>query len=209
MNNYLDVLCIDGILGVGKTTQVVIFHNLLKSNNIPHKVISFKEVDGTDFTAQQLKKISEYLKEEPDGVVLCDGSIAIDIVDDIVSNMYRSDLWTKHKDNIQAYESLNNQYNFVNVLLTPNDLDICDRRLKKKADMSGEEKVELNNKERLRLIINGLRQFDHSMLTCNVKFNNLNLDGHESIMDVHDQISEIIMKTLQIKKPSKGRSSQS
>ena len=204
MRNKLDVLCIDGIIGVGKSTQVVIFRNLLKSHGIPHKVISFKEVDKTEYTKDQLLKIGKYLKEEPDGMVICDGSIAIDIVDDIVNNMYRADLWSKHKDNIQIYESLNIQFNFVNILLTPTNLELCDTRLQKKANMSGESRVELDNRARLKTVIQGLRQFDNSMLTLNVKFNNIDLDGSENIMDIHEDIKEIILQRCQIKKPTEG-----
>lgn len=202
MKNKLDVLCIDGVIGVGKTTQVVIFRNFLKSHNIPHKVLSFKETEGTEFTKNQLLQIDKYLVEEPNGLIICDGSIAIDIVDDIVDNMYKEDLWSKHKDNIQIYESLNTQFNFINVLLTPTNLDLCDRRLQKKANMSGDIKIELDNKARLQTVIQGLRQFDNSMLTLNVKFNNIDLDGSENIMDIHEEIKEIILKKFQIKKPS-------
>lgn len=202
MRNKLDVICIDGIIGVGKTTQVVIFRNLLKSHNIPHKVITFKEVDGTDFTTQQLLGISDYLEKEPDGMIICDGSIATDIVDDIANNINSKDLWSKHKNNLQIYESLNSRFNFVNVLLTPTNLELCDRRLQKKANMSGESKVMLENKQHLITTIQGLKQFDNSMLTMNIKFNNIELNGEENIMEIHKQITDIILKNFQIKKPS-------
>ena len=199
MRNKLDVLCIDGIMGVGKTTQVIILRNLLKSHNIPHKIISFEKTREVEFTKKQLLKIEDYLEKEPDGVVLCDGSIAIDIVDDIANNMHREELWAKHKDNVQIYESLNTKFNFVNVLLTPNNLDLCDRRLQKKANMSGEIKTELPNREKLKVVIQGLRQFDHSMLTLNLKFNYIDLDGNENIMDIHENIKQIIVQRYQIK----------
>jgi len=198
MRNKLDVICIDGIIGVGKTTQVIIFRNLLKSLNIPHKILSFKEVDNTDFTKIQLEEIDEYLKNNHMGVVICDGSIATDIVDDIANNMHSKDLWSKHKDNLQIYETLNSKYNFINVLLTPTNLELCDRRLQKKANMSGEEKVELENRHHLMVTAKGLRDFDNNMLTYNISFNNIDLDGDENITTIHNQILDIIKQRFQL-----------
>tara|TARA_R100000951_G_scaffold114561_2_gene119750 strand:+ start:71 stop:697 length:627 start_codon:yes stop_codon:yes gene_type:complete len=198
MRNKLDVICIDGIIGVGKTTQVIILRNLLKSLNIPHKILTFKEVEGTEYTKNQLESISEYLKENHMGVVICDGSIATDMVEDIVNHMHSEDLWAKHKDNLQVYESLNIHYNFVNVLLTPTNLELCDRRLQKKANMSGESKVELENKQHLMTTAQGLRNFDNNTLTENISFSNIDLDGDENITDIHNQILEIIKQKYQL-----------
>jgi len=198
MRNKLDVICIDGIIGVGKTTQVVVFRNLLKSLNIPHKILSFKEVEGTEYTKNQLVSIIDYFKEEPMGVIICDGSIATDIVEDIANHMHSKDLWTKHKDNLQIYESLNSQFNFVNILLTPTNLELCDRRLRKKAEMSGESKVELENKQHLMVTAKGLRDFNNNTLTSNITFNNIDLDGDENITDIHNQILEIIKQRYQL-----------
>tara|TARA_R100000951_G_C2604103_1_gene169076 strand:- start:25 stop:651 length:627 start_codon:yes stop_codon:yes gene_type:complete len=198
MRNKLDVICIDGIIGVGKTTQVVIFRNLLKSLNIPHKILTFKEVEGTEYTKNQLESISEYLKENHMGVVICDGSIATDIVEDIANHMHSKDLWSKHKDNLQIYESLNVKFNFINVLLTPTNLELCDRRLQKKANMSGESRVELENKQHLMITAQGLRKFDNNTLTENISFNNIDLNGDENITDIHNQILEIIKQKYQL-----------
>ena len=198
---YLDVLCIDGIMGVGKTSQVMIFRNFLKSHEIPNKIISLKEVDDTNQTKNQLLSIENYFKQEPNGIVICDGSIATDIVDDIARNMHHNDLYDKHKDNLQLYEYLNNKFNFVNIVLTPENTDICESRLEKKAKMENKVKEELENKEHLMITAKGLQEFDSNMLTYNIKFNNINLDGTESIMQIHKQILDIIMKNnIQIKK---------
>lgn len=200
---YLDVLCIDGIIGVGKTSQVIMFRNFLNSHGIPNKIITFTEVEDTNLTKNQLLGISEYLKNEPDGVVICDGSIATDIVDDIAKNMHSKDLWAKHKDNLQVYESLNSSFNFVNVLLTPNSLEMCDKRLQKKANMTGDKKTELTNPEHLLTTVKGLRNFDNNMLTYNIKFNNIDLNGSENLTQIHQKILQIIGESFQIKKPSK------
>jgi len=200
---YLDVLCIDGIVGVGKTAQVIIFRNFLKTLNIPHKIVSLKEVDDTEYTRKQLKSIVDYLEQEPEGIVICDGSVAADIVDDIAKNMHHKELHKKHKDNLQIYEELNNKYNFVNILLTPQNLDMCRSRLEKKANMSGKEKKEIKNEEHLRVVSKGLREFNNNMLTYNIKFENIDLNGSENITDIHRKILEIINKEHVIKKPSK------
>lgn len=199
---YLDVVCIDGIIGVGKTSQVIMLRNFLKSHGIPNKIVSLKEVDDTKETKDQLLGISDYLISEPNGIVICDGSIATDIVDDLANNMHSKDLWNKHKDNLQIYEDLNSRFNFVNIVLTPQNLDMCDSRLQKKANMSGEEKEELGNREHLAITAKGLKNFDNNMLTYNIKFNNIDLDGYENMTTIHNKILEIIKDHYQIKKPS-------
>lgn len=198
MRNKLDIICIDGIVGVGKTTQVVLFRNLLKLHDIPHKIISLSQVEDTEITKAQLLDISEYLTKEPEGVVICDGSIASDIVDDMAKNMLAQDLWEKHKDNLRIYEGLNNQFNFINILLTPMNLDICQDRSNKKAKMFRKEQQDIENIEHLRVTSHGLRNFDNNMLTYNIKFNNIDLFGGESINQIHDRVLEIVKARFQI-----------
>lgn len=180
------------------------FRNFLKSHNIPHKVISLKEVDDTKYTQKQLLGISEYLKQEPEGIVICDGSIATDIVEDMAKNMHHDELYKKHKDNLQIYEDLNSRFNFVNIVLTPQNFDICQSRLDKKAKMAGTEGKEIENIEHLRITAKGLKEFNNNMLTYNIKFHNIDLNGSENMTNIHEMILEVIKKDHQIKKPSKG-----
>jgi len=199
--SYLDVLCVDGILGVGKTAQVIMFRNFLNQHKIPHKIITLATKSVED-AKDQLKNINQYLITNPDHIVICDGSIASSIVQDIADNMHSNHLWDKHKDTLQLYEELNSRFNFINIILTPNNLDMCDERLRKKANMSGQIKEELVNKERLMVIANGLQRFNNNILTYNIKINNINMQGHENITDIHKKILGIIGEKLQIKSPS-------
>ena len=202
MSNKLDVLCIDGATGVGKTTQIIIFRNLLNSLNIPNKVFSLKEVEDISYTKDQLIAISEYLRENPDSVVLVDGSIATDIVDDITTNMLKEDVWSKHKDNLQVYASMNSEFNIVNVLLTPNNIQMCYARIKKRTEVYNHEAVEIESEEHLRKTAIGLETFDNNVLTTNIKFHNIRVREDDSILEIHKSIQDIVKNTHQIKKPS-------
>lgn len=205
MSNKLDVLCIDGATGVGKTTQIVLFRNLLKSLGIQTKTFSLKEVDDIEYTKDQLIAISKYLKDNPDSVALCDGSIATDIVDDVVRNMLKEDVWDKHQSNLQLYESLNSDLSFVNILLTPTDIKMCYKRVNKRTTVYNESDVELENEEHLSRTAKALENFDNSTLAINIKFHNIRVDSTDSMLDVHNSIKNTIKESnhiLQIKKPS-------
>lgn len=202
MRNKLDVLCIDGTTGVGKTTQAIMFHNFLNSLGIKHKVFSLKEVDDIQYTTDQLVSITDYLNKNPDGIAICDGSIASDIVDDMVRNMLKEDIWTRHENNLQIYESLNNTFNIVNVLLTPKDVSMCYDRIKKRTEIYNDEEVEVENEEHLRRTASSLEIFDNNMLTNNIKFHNIKVSRSDSMLDIHQAIKNIIKESHQIKKPS-------
>ena len=205
MSNRLDVLCIDGATGVGKTTQIILFRNLLKSLGIETRIFSLKEVDDIQYTRDQLIGISEYLKENPESVVLVDGSMATDIVDDVVRNMLKEDIWDRHQSNLQLYESLNNNLNFVNILLTPIDITMCHKRITKRTDVYRESQVDLENVEHLRRTSIALENFDNSTLAINIKFHNIRVDNFDSMLDIHNGIKDIIKNSnhiLETKKPS-------
>jgi len=205
MTKRLDVLCIDGATGVGKSTQIVLFRNLLISLGINTKTFSLKEVDDIQYTKDQLIGISEYLAENPKSIVLVDGSIATDIVDDVVTNMLKEEVWSKHQSNLQLYESLNNTLNFVNILLTPIDIKLCYKRVNKRTTVYNENSVELENEEHLRRTAKALENFDNSILAVNMKFHNIKVDDLDSMLDIHNYIKEIIKNSnhiLEIKKPS-------
>lgn len=204
MLSKLDVLCIDGILGVGKTTQIVLFHNYLKRREIDSKIFNFKEVDNIEYTKNLLNELDEWKQNNPDSIVLCDGSIATDIVDDLAHNLYGQAFWDKHKDNLQLYEKLNHKYNFINILITPKNIAICEERAQKKANMlnTKHEGLSQGEKEHLKITANGLKNFDSHMLTYNIKFYNIDIDDSETMLDVHHDVVKIIESKYYIEKPS-------
>jgi thymidylate kinase len=196
MVNRLNVLCIDGILGIGKTSQVLLFCNLLKQHGILYK--TFCLTNNSDQINEQLLRISDFLDSNPNGIAICDGSIATSLVFDMVDNMHRDQLLQKHENNLRLYEVLNSKYNFVSILLTPNNIEICEKRLKKQAErIRGEVRI-IENKDRTMTVAEGLRQLDNNMIAFNIKFDNINLMGDENITQVHNKIIDIIKERYQI-----------
>jgi len=188
------MLCIDGVTGVGKTTQIGMYRNLLRSQNKDHKLFMFEEVDETSETNTQLIEITEYLRENPESIALCDGSMATDIADDMANNMLQDDIWDKHQSNLQRYAAMSSEFNIVNILLTPTDFDMCQKRLDKRCNVFGGEEVNIENVEHLKRTSAILKRFDDSILTTNISFHNIEVSPDDSMLDVHAKIKEIVKK---------------
>ena len=185
------MLCIDGVTGVGKTTQINMYRNLLKSKGIDYKIFVFKEVDEVGETNSQLIDIIEYLRSNPGSVALCDGSMATDIADDMANNMLQDDIWDRHQNNLQLYASMNQEFNIKNILMTPKDLDMCKERLEKKKLIFNQDIEEIENMEHLRKTAFILRDFDDNTLTTNISFYNIEIDRNDSMLQIHKKILEI------------------
>lgn len=195
MAGKIDILCIDGVTGVGKTSQIGLYRNLLKTQGIKHKIFELIEVDDPESTKNKLLEISEYLRKNKNSVVLIDGSIATDIADDMANNMLKEDIWAKHQQNLQIYASMNSEFNIFSILLTPVDVTMCKDRLDKKHDIFGEEISEIDNITHLKRTSEMLRNFDNSVLTTNTSFSNIDIERQDSMLEIHKKIIEITKKT--------------
>lgn len=194
MKGNFSILSIDGTTGVGKSTQISLMNKLLKSKGFNTKIFKFSEVENTNSTHDILLQIISYLKQFPDGIALCDGSIATDIVDDIVNNMSSHKIYNKHSENIQIYQSMSNSYDIINVLITPANIDMCYERIKKRTDIYKEKEVLLDSKEHLLKTALSLKNFDNSDISTNMKFNNIDIYPEDSMLDMHHQIIDLIEK---------------
>lgn len=174
--------------------QIGLYRNLLKSKDKDYKIYELTEVDDPVETASILLQMSQYLHDNPDTTILCDGSIATDIADDMANNMLSEDIWDKHQSNLQVYASMNQSFNIVNILLTPTNIDMCRKRLEKKRDIFGQEISELDNIEHLRRTANLLKTFDDNALTTNISFYNIQVDESDSMLEIHKKILDIISK---------------
>jgi hypothetical protein len=194
MNSKIDMLCIDGVTAVGKTSQIWLYRNFLRKELRDYKIFELTEVDNPQETKEKLLKITQYLRENPNSTALCDGSMATDIADDMANNMLSEDIWEKHQQNLQIYASMSQEFKITNILLAPTDLRMCNKRLEKKKIIFNIESSDIENIEHLRRTVNVLRNFDDNTLTTNIRFYTIDVDTNDSMLDIHEKIKKITLK---------------
>jgi hypothetical protein len=194
MNSKIDMLCIDGVTAVGKTSQIGLYRNFLRKELRDYKIFELTEVDNPQETKEKLLKITQYLRENPNSTALCDGSMATDIADDMANNMLSEDIWEKHQQNLQIYASMSQEFKITNILLAPTDLRMCNKRLEKKKIIFNIESSDIENIEHLRRTVNVLRNFDDNTLTTNIRFYTIDVDINDSMLDIHEKIKKITLK---------------
>ena len=200
----LDIVFIDGVAGCGKTSQIVLLRNYLKRRNISTKIFNFENIEKPTEIYDMLCMLDKYKQENKDSCALCDGSIAKNIIYDMADNMYGRKFYNKHKENLQKYEYINQTYNISNILINLENIDICEERLSKKQKMQNKEFSGLDSqqKEKLAVVSKGFKNFNNHSLNYNITFNNINTEGHETMLDIHHDIINIIQNNYIIKKPS-------
>jgi len=202
MRKKLNVLSIDGIVGVGKTTQINMVRNLLKREGIDSKTFDFqKQISASDLK-EKLLTVYNYIKNNQDTVVLLDGSVATTISQDYTNMMNYEQIYKKYKESIQIYEDMNSKFNFVNFILSPLDINMCDSRLVRKSNLFKTSLEIIENKSQLNTLKDALKNFQNLPFNWNISFNVLDIDEGDSIMTIHSSILTHIKKEYQIVKPS-------
>lgn len=192
MNINYNILSIDGLVGVGKTSQINMLRMYLAQKNIDYKIFRFKSVDSVEYTQKQLLSILNYLEENPNSMAICDGSIATDIVDDIAIKKSKDFIYKKHAENLRVYKSINVKYKTLNILLSPQNIEFCKQRLEKRERIYSEKNTNLDNDVLLSKKKQIFDSFDYNMFSTNIKFTNIPVFQNESILEVFDKIKKIL-----------------
>lgn len=202
MRKKLNVICIDGILGSGKSTQINMIRNLLKKEGVESKIFEFNTDVSSDEIKKTLLSIEKYIKENENSIALCDGSIASFIANQQAQMIDYNNLLKNNSENIQIYEDLNTRLNFVNFIMQINNESFIQDRMDKKSKLLGLEAKKIENIEHLRLLNSAISNFKNLPFNWNIKFNILDIDKNDSILDIHRNIKDILTQNYQIIKPS-------
>lgn len=195
----LSILNIDGVEGVGKTTQLNIMANYLKQAGILAKI---NKIDGSDASVKSaIGETEKFLEENPEGVVLNDGTIARSIVSHLSTGTSHDKIENLYEDDLFKLQVLEHQFGTVNILLVPDSIDSCDERVRKKQELFQENITGIKNRDLQESLIEGFNMFDYSILSRNLKFQTLKVQADESIMAVHNRILELLSSNgFEIKK---------
>ncbi len=201
MKKQLNIINIDGTRGLGKTTQINLLSSYMKRNSIPFII---NTLDDTIPTAMKLiDEATQFLIDSPDGIVVFDGSVAEMIVLDMAKGIHMTALEEKYKDVLQKYEVLNHRFNMTNLLLIPDNLQMCHDRIIKRAKLIGQKSDGLKNWTLVRYVIRGLRDFDDYSISRSMTFHVIDVYETETILNIYDKIKSHLKENFEIKKPLK------
>ena len=194
----LRILNIDGVEGVGKTTQLNIMANYLKNQDIPVQLNRIADSDESIETA--IDRTEKFLKEHDDGVILNDGTVAKAMIVQLSTGSRYQDVEDRYKELLFRLQVLDHSYGMVNILVVPEDLNSCDARLKKRQELFGEEVKGIVDPIMQQTLVKGFADFDNSILSRNLKFQVLKVYDDESIMKVHKNLLQLLTDSFEIKK---------
>ena len=198
----LNIVNIEGITGIGKSTQVSVLCNYFKGLEIPVLINRIGDDLGSGLKATG--NTWNFLKKHPNGIVINDGSIAKMMQLEIQSGKPQSEIAQDYLSLTHEYECLNHKYGILNVLISINNISACEDRLIKRRDIFGIE----NSKDlpydmdKQTLMQSGLEVFGDQVISKSIKFQVLRTHERDSILDVHEDIVSIINENFTMKNPS-------
>lgn len=199
MKKQLHIINIDGLEGVGQTTQINLLYKYFKDLGVP--VLTNKLENTITSMLEIIIKTRAFLEINPNGVVLNDGSIAEMIVVDMTRCMPNSELIEKYREVINEHDYLSQDYGMCNLLLVPENIEMCSKRIIKRCKIT-QEIPDLDDLPYLMDIVKGMEFFDRHTISRQIKFNVINIEEHKSMLEVHNLLMKTIANSFEIKKPS-------
>ena len=197
MLRKLDIINIDGMPGIGVSSQVSLLINHFKDLN--------KYIGTIDNNAESIdnfyKEANERLIKDPNMVILGDGSIAQSIQIDLQNGLKKRDFEDKYGEIVRNYEKMNHLYGVANILIIMNDIEECKSRIERR-DRLLKETSDTIDFEKEKVIFEGLKKFDSYVFTINIKFYTLEVNKYDTILDIHYKILKLLKDNFEIKKPS-------
>ena len=186
MKNQIQIINIDGTEGSGKTTQI---NHLLGLIRLKGRPVMVNYMDDTIKSALECaEKTNRFLEENPDGIVVNDGSIARMIVGDLSKGMSQESAIEKYRPIIHEHEKMFHKYKTANLLFILDNLSVCNDRYEKEAKILGYEAHKKIDPDIEKTIIQGLRKFDSNMITNNLKFHTIEIDSEDTILEIKDSV---------------------
>ncbi len=204
MRKTLQIVNIDGTEGAGKTTQIQQLAAALRSKGF---TVLVNYLNDTISSAMECSdKTNRFIEENPDGIVINDGSIARMMVVDLSEGMSQVNAIDRYRAIIHEHEKIYHKYGTANLLIIMEDLDACNKRLAREAELLKLEQYKKIDPTKEKTIIQGLRRFDANMITNNLKFHTMEIDAEDSILYIKDSILKYLEEHFILKSPSQRAS---
>lgn len=189
MGRPLKVISIDGTKGSGKTSQIGMLARLFRSNGLPCEVFSA----GKTIPSGQLAidKIRHFLKSNPDGIAILDGSIARMMVSELLIGKSKEKVMDEYKHLTHDYERLDHDYGIAAFLMIMDDLAECERRLNRQKQLLGVDAgtYDLTHEAD---IINGMRFFNNHVASKNMTFRVIDIENNNTMMEINKTLLKIL-----------------
>lgn len=180
MNNF-KILAIEGIVGVGKTTQALLIKNYLENTYKNHYFQVFRQDRQDKDSILNLNKEIDIFLEKPENIAILDGTVASVVIEsDIQSNHYGTSIQLLDTE-VKSYLNLMHKYRTINCLIVPNELEF----LKTRTDL---------NSNQLDVIIKGFHYFEQSQVASSLNYLRVHILSTDKIITVFEKIK----KTLNI-----------
>lgn len=177
------MISIDGTRGAGKTSQIGILARHFRSMGV--NVLSLNSGGGIKTEIETLSKAEEFLTSEPNGIVILDGSIARPIVMDIIAGMSNPTILEKYKELTHIYERLDHKYGIACFLMVMDDMEECNRRIKRKKELTGSGGLEIENLVEEGSIVSALRLFNNHITSKNIHFQTIVFEKTNPMLEIN------------------------
>lgn len=196
----LQILNIDGTQGCGKTTQLNLITAPYRALELPIKYNLVKPTKESIMVAA--KETAVFLQENPEGIVLNDGSLANPMIQELIKGTPLSLIEDDFRDLLYNFQVLSHSYAMANIIIIPENMEMCDKRIKLGQKLSLLEETGIEDVFLQQEIMKGFNIFDHSSLSRNLKFQTLTVYENENMMEINKNLIKMVSVDFDIKKGS-------
>lgn len=175
------IIFFDGTRYCGITTQLYVLNGYLKQKQKNPKIFNIND---------DLDIITQWLDENPDSIVLVDGSIGYEICSDMRSRTPIKEIINNHYPIINKLESIDHKYGIVNILVLLNDSEEILRRQKKQPDMPEDSRTFdiVTDME----ITNQMKFLNNIVVSKTLLFHTIEIKAKDKIIDIFEEIKDIL-----------------
>lgn len=200
MRNPLNIINIDGVDGVGKTTQIDLLYKLFSENQ--KKILKITLEDTIESASECADKTDQFLTENPGGMVIADGSIAKMIVSDYVGGLTKESILSKYGNVLHRFACLSQKYETANLLLINKNIQNSIANIEKREKVTANKNIKVDKDLiREREVVRAMFNFNDNAITKNIKFVAIEIDNDDYILDIQDKIWDYLTKNFDVKKP--------
>ena len=178
MNNF-KILAIEGMPGIGKTTQISLIKDYLERTYKNNKFQVFRlDPSDKDKVVNLNKEISKYL-ETQENIAILDGTVAsVVILSDVERNHYGSSINILDLE-VKSYLNLIHKYRAINCLLVSDKVSYLEKRTSL-------------NQIYLDTFLKGFLYFENSQIASNLDYLRVSILETDKIINVFDKIKRTL-----------------